>query len=437
MKTQTLLCGLSLLLLGLVSWPAIAAEQPAGPVEDLSGWEWYAEVPLPPGVRPGLCDLVIPPAIFSRAKPDLADLRLIDQQGRPVPYALRVRRGQTESRTLDARVYNRAFNAETGLAELTLDLGPSPPEYNSITVNTDGTDYRRAVRLDASDDEKNWRTILDQVWLLHFGTETGVVDQRRFTYPPARLRYLRVRVTRDLSLPKDAPKLLDVQVQWTVRVAGEMQTQPVARLEPRQPVPGIGGPGSAWFIDLGDSVPVEKLTFEATDDNFVRPFKLELANPGEPPVVVAQGEWRRQGNEARKPLEVSFSEVIGRRFRLVVTDYRNPPLSVIGATWTEAVRQVVFMPPADLAGQPLKLYVGNPRAEAPHYDFASTLPARLDPAPVRVSVGNPQPNPDYRPQKPWTERMPWLVDAVLAGAAAVLLGVLLLLARSAILVSSQ
>jgi hypothetical protein len=425
--------GLGLLLVALVGLPVWGADESAGgPGEDLTHQEWYAEVPLTTGVRPKYCDLVVPPPIFSRAKTDLSDLRLIDQQGRPVPYALRVLRGQTESRTLEARAFNRAWNAESGVAEVTLDLEPNPPEHNSITINTGGTDYRRAVRLEGSADQKSWVTVLDKVWLIHFGTETGVVDRRRFTYPPSRFQFLRVRVTRDRSLPADEPKLLDVQVQWTVQVPGEMTTLP-ASLEPRQPVPGTGGPGSAWFLSLGDSAPVEKLTFEVADVNFVRPFRLELANPGEPARVLAQGEWRRQENEGRKPLEVSFPEITGRRFRLVVTDYRNPPLNLIQATASAPVRQVIFTPPADLAGQPLKLYVGNPQAEPPHYDFASTLPARIDPAPVRVSVNNPELNPDYRPQpKPWTERIPWLVDAVLAGAAVVLLGILLLLARSAI-----
>jgi hypothetical protein len=439
------------LLVALVGLPVWGADEPGGiPAEDLSPWEWYADVRLTTGTRPKYCDLVVPPPVFSRAKTDLSDLRLIDQQGRPVPYALRVLRGQTESRTLDARSFNQAFNAETGVAEVTLDLGPNPPEHNSITIDTAGTNYRRAVRLEGSADQKKWVTVLDKVWLIHFGTDTGVVDQRRFNYPPSRFQYLRVQVTRDRSLPTDELKIEGVQVQWTVRIPGEMTTLP-ATLEPRQPVPGIGGPGSAWFISLGESVPVEKLTFDVNDSNFVRPFQLELANPGEPVRVVARGEWRRQGpegqreeasdeprardrgNEARKPLEVSFPEVVGQRFRLLVTDYRNPSLSLTRATAAAPVRQVIFTPPADLAGQPLKLYLGNPQAQPPHYDFASTLPARLDIDPVRVTVGNVQPNPNYHPQpKPWTERMPWLVDAVLAGAAVVLLAILLLLARSAV-----
>ena len=79
---------------------------------------------------------------------------------------------------------------------------------------------------------------------------------------------------------------------------------------------------------------------------------------------------------------------------------------------------------------PLRLYTGNPRAEAPHYNFAASLPPVLQPPPERIGLGPTAANPVYRPEpKPLSERWPWLVYVVLGTASAVLLLILGLLAR--------
>ncbi|MGA2256564.1 MAG: hypothetical protein ABSG53_18100, partial [Thermoguttaceae bacterium] len=131
------------------------------------------------------------------------------------------------------------------------------------------------------------------------------------------------------------------------------------------------------------------------------------------------------------PIEIACDqEVHTRMLRLVVTDNRNPPLNISGVQFTAPAREVVFAR-NDFAG-PLRLYVGNPKAQAPQYDFEKNLPAVLTPAPVRVEVGLRTANPTYRPEpKPFTERWPWLPYVVLTTASIVLLGMLLSLARGA------
>jgi hypothetical protein len=84
---------------------------------------------------------------------------------------------------------------------------------------------------------------------------------------------------------------------------------------------------------------------------------------------------------------------------LVVIDHNNPPLEVQSATLTAPARQVVFARPADDAGV-LRLYVGNPKASSPEYDFARNLPIQLDPQPARLALGPPRDNPAYRPTPP-------------------------------------
>jgi hypothetical protein len=303
----------------------------------------------------------------------------------------------------------------------------------SISLCSPGTSYRRPLRVEGSDDRKSWSTVLDKVHLVHFEEGGQVVDIHRFTYTPSRYRYLRARVAPDPAAANDAPALTSAAVFHEVHEAGDYRTWP-AFVEARQPVPATEGPGSAWFIRLGEndeSAPCESLTLEVADTEFARPYRLEVANPEEPAQVIASGELRRQPSQPDRPLVISFPEVTARRLRLVVTDQRNPPLNLTGAHSSAAARQVIFKP-GDAQGA-LRLYFGNLTAPAPGYDFARTLPATLDPAPAETTLGAREKNPDYRPPpKPWTERYPWAVYVVLGVASAVLLALLGLLGREAI-----
>lgn len=428
----------ALILLVLNSTGSPAQDAAPAAQESRKRWQWYEELRLPDWDKPPRwLDFLVSPDVFDKARSDLGDLRLYDAQDREVPYALRIRRAQDTQEPLPAREFNRTTLPDRA-AELSLDLGPMPGEHNQLVVLTDGKDFRRRLRVEASDDSPAWQVLLDKVYLVHFRVDGRLIEVHRFTYPLSRFRYLRVRVYPDTSLEADAPAIHSVVVSRVVQIPGEDVVLPAA-LGEREFGPADGGPGTIWQIDLGARVPCERLSFEINEEEFVRSFRLEMAITEEagPSLTGTQwqwiqnGEWRRRAGEAHRPMEIRFPEVQARRLRLVVTDFRNPPLNVTAVRYAAPARQVVFGA-SDLA-PPLKLYFGNPKAQSPHYDFAATLPERLDPAPLRVTLGELAANPEYRPiPLPWTERWPWLVYVVLGVASTVLLLILIALGREAL-----
>jgi hypothetical protein len=445
------LCGLMLLAVLAVRGHAQGVEKGPEPVilevqspfpppgdepESLTHWEWYQEVALTRPPQTPWFDFIVPQAVFGKARDDLRDLRLFDARGREVPYALRVLRAETRQELLPGRAYNRSSKGD-GPAELRLDLGERPDEHNHIDVNVTGTNYRRRLQLQGSDADGNWSDLLGAE-VVDYDVGGQTIRVRDFRYPVSRFRYLRLLVfpePRPSGAPADRPEIESASVYRTTQIPGEDVTTPVY-LQPREPVPTPEGPGSAWLFDLGDSTtPCERLSFDVQNDTFSRPYRLETADPDQPRLEVARGEWRRRAKE-RRPLEIHLpTEPRVNRLRLVVTDYRNPPLEIGNARYTAAARQVVFAGTPDLAG-PLRLYFGNPEAKDPGYDFARNLTGTLEPAPVRLTPATMIKNPDYRPPEapplPWTERWPWLVYTVLGLASLVLLGLLGLLGRAAI-----
>jgi hypothetical protein len=403
----------------------------------LEEWAWYQELALPEVKQAAHYFFTVPPSVFDKALPSLDDLRLRDAEGKEIPYALRVRGGGVQQVVVPIR---KQFNEVQGKApsrpaEVSLELkGDDQPEHNEIEVATSGTNFRRRVVVEGSNSGKpdSWRPILDKA-LVYYEVEGKVVDVRKLNYPVKRYRFLKVEVFPDSGNPKDKPVIDKVTVRKSTRLTRKEVTLP-AVVHPREAVPGEGGPGSAWLIDFdGLMVPCEQLSFDVAEEDFGRPYRLEVANPDEPFRVVARGDWRRRPGGTHKPLVIEFPEVFARRFRLVITDHANPPLTIQGVRYSAPAREVLFAASAN-SGKPLRLYFGNPRANSPHFDFSRNLPETIHPAPVEVSLdGNTRRNPEYHPAPPTlTEQFPWLIYVVLGLACLTLLGILLALARRAV-----
>jgi hypothetical protein len=439
----TLALGVLFLIVGAQEPPAPANPiNPAVPrpaAEPLTAWEWCQPVELPGWKQPPQwVDFIVTPSVFDHARSDLGDLRLFDAKEQEVPYALRIRRARDEQQQLSARAFNRGSGPDLS-AELSLDLGKAPDENNEIRLTVNGLNFRRRVQLQGSNDGDTWSELkLDEKYLIHFQVGSQVVEIKRFHYTPSRYRYLRVRVFPDPGLSDDRPEIDSASVWQTIRVPGEDVTLP-ARLGPREPERGDGGPGSAWMIDFGAPVPCQRLTFTIGDTEYRRSYRLEIPGTEDEEAILrsnrveTSGVWeRRRGDKSPTQVIELPSEITVRRLRLVVTDKGNPPLDIQSVTYTAPAREVSFTPTAELV-LPVRLYFGQPTAQPPQYDYESLLPARLEPAPLRVTLGPIERNPIYQPPpKPLTERWPWLVYVVLGAACVVLLGILLALGRTAL-----
>ncbi len=251
-------------LLGLGGWaPIRAADQ-----ESLSGWRRVYDLPASRDGTSPWKDVVLRPSVFTTARLDLGDLRLIDARGREVPYALRVRRSESRSEPIAAREFNRAAGP-SGTAELSLDLGTDEVEHNEVVVELPGMNVRRRGRLEGSNDGQDWRVLVEKD-LFHFQAKGRELEDDRLSYPPGRFRYLRLRVARDPEVDKAPVTIGAVSVRRRVESPGETFSW-AAKLGPREPVRTNEGPGSAWILGLGgDHVPCERVEVEVTDAEFAQ-----------------------------------------------------------------------------------------------------------------------------------------------------------------------
>jgi uncharacterized protein DUF3999 len=396
----------------------------------LSMWPYYVEV-SPQRNESGLYDLVVPLPVMDKARADLADLRLFDSANREIPYAIRVRRDVDVKREIPARLFNFGLTGPA-TSEVSVDLGEDSGDHNEIEIETRGENFRRQVVVEGSDSGSEWRTLSNDGVLFSFSSQNNVAESQRITYPTSRYRYLRVRVSRDQLTDKETPQITAVKVMMAVREKGQLSTWSV-------PVPSYqllrnqGAYASAWTLDLGGHAPCDRLQLEIADDSFSRPFQLDAIDDQQNSRVIATGELTRHTGEQPKPLVIVFNqEETVRNLRLQITDYSNPTLNITSIEASAPARQLVFEL-KDPAAQPLRLFFGNEKVVAPHYDFEKEVYARFTKEPVHSRLGEVVANREYKPEpKPLTERAPWLIYIVLAASSIALGFVLFSLARTAI-----
>ena len=135
---------------------------------------------------------------------------------------------------------------------------------------------------------------------------------------------------------------------------------------------------------------------------------------------------------------ITFDEEdYARKLRLMINDYSNQTLSISSIKAAAPARELIFEL-KEATDQPLRLFFGNTKATAPHYDFEKELPARLAAPVTRSEVGAIINNPDYKPEPlPLTERVPWLIYLVLGASSIALAMILISLARTTLRTKPQ
>jgi hypothetical protein len=395
---------------------------------DNSSWPYSVEVSTSKST--GIFQVIVPFVVLDKAAPDLADLRLHDANGREIPYAIRLRKESNERLAIGANIFNQATLGTT--AEISLDLGENAGAHNEVEIDSTGDNFRRRVVVEGSDSGGEWRTLASGAIIFSFEAQNSSVLANRVSYPESRYRYLRIRVFSDELSDDEAPRITGAKVLMAIREQGQLSTWTVW-VPNRELLRNQGAPSSSWNIDLGARVPCDRLVLDVSSESFSRHFEIENVDDPDNIRRIATGELVRRIDSERTPLTITFDQEENvRKLRLVVNDYSNQPLDIAAIYASAPARQLVFElkePPA----QPLRLFFGNSKITAPHYDFEKELSAKLSGEPQQAGVGELTNNPAFTPEPlPFTERVPWLIYLILAASGAALWWILLNLARRTI-----
>jgi len=405
---------------------------------DRGAYTHAAKIDLPSdGKQEGYAELALPPEVFDLARPDLADLRVVSDKGAETAYALRAAEGSEERIPVEASLVNPG--CVTGQsASVTTDFGTKVLK-NRIEITMQGTNFRRAVLLEGSDDGAAWQVVQAGVFLFRVSGEAGsgaFFDKNFVALPPNDQRYLRVTVSNGQGDP-DCMTIGGVKAWKETREPPETAAVPVTLTRGAEK-----GNLTRLSLDAGlRNLPLHALTLKVSGADFYRTIRVSGRN--ETVTVVkktAEGDAMR-AQEVEVPWTPLTSSVVYRftsgteveesvsvflgdgRFRYLRVDVENgsdKPLDIEGVTLDRIVYRLGFK---SEPGAAYSLYVGKPDAAAPAYDIVHFVDKLRTEGARAATLGKLVPNPDRSiaaVQAPFSERHKWILWGALIAVVAVL-----------------
>lgn len=379
---------------------------------DPEAWAFYRDIKAPEDADGKNARLQLDDRVWDRAAgPGLQDLRVLRGETDDIGYV--VYAPQKEPPTIAERPGRVVNNAKRGTeaTELTVDLGGDPQIANRVRLESPADDFRCAVTVEGSDDNKTWKTIRDNGAIFAF---KGDVEKRFTTvaFPDTQMRYLRFVV----SAPPGG-KPIDL-AGATVMLETEAPPSDLVPLEKHT----VGRQtraeqtGETWVtLDLGAKhLPVSKILMEVAGENFGRAVRVDTSDNDKTFGEVGRGFIFRYSEPSyqKSRQEVEFGEAFGRFVRLRIANGDDPPLSVVHISVWGRPRYVFF--PFE-KGQRYRLFYDNPQARPPAYEYAKVFPHIDRRAAIEARLGPVVNNPRFiatraaEPPSPWLVRNQWVL----------------------------
>ncbi len=383
---------LAAFVLGAVT---LAAQLP----ETWRHWQFAAPIEVTPAEAPRFVSVLVPDAVTAAAARDWADLRVIDEAAREVPYVLEARDARERREWRSARLLDPGF-VPGQYSQAVLDLGPDPGVHNAVVLELGGIeDVQAGLQIAVSDDGQSWQIAAESVPIFRL-REAARGERLDATYPASRSRYVRLRIFEGGR-----------QVAITsARVAHEVVT-PAERVPAGvalAPAPPDGRSTENVWVSGGPGAEsrVAEVRFGTSVPQVSRLVVLEAADQHDRWRQVATGEIRRVPGSVDRPLSLAFTETVGRRWRVTVRNGNDPPVSDLVPVLYATPRRVVFR---QEPGHTYQLIYGHARPDQPRYDLARLTSPDVLVAAAPASLGAPVVNADFVDATPWTERHPAVV----------------------------
>lgn len=353
--------------------------------------------------------LVVDAAIWSHARPDLADLRLYDG-GTQVPYQLISERAATFTQEVEAKVLNLAQRGDH--TEFDLDVAPVT-EYNRIHLAIDHKDFLVSATVSGRQELAGGSAVASPTpsTLFDFSRE-GLGSNSTIALPVWTYRYIHVRFSPGIR-PQEVRKATVAFLQekkgfWTPAGACKQEAN-----QKRNTI---------FTCEIPPSMPIDRIRFDvpANHVNFRRP--VSVANEKGSQIVagtISRIRMNRAGTTAiAEDLSLNIFGDYTSRLTITIDNGDDSPIPFDRVQPESLERRLYFEPQGKTS---LKLYYGDEKLSSPVYDYAKFF--REDPTVTQAQLAPETANPAYlgRPdERPWSERHRSIVWAAMLIAVAVL-----------------
>jgi hypothetical protein len=324
------------------------------------GWHDARTVVIPPAVkRPGYVRLVLPQEIDGGPASAYADVRVVDAEGREVPYALDV--DPKANSGVEAQLSDVGF-VPGQFTQAIADAGDSGALHSAITIGTSQPTFFEHVQIATSDDRRTWIVVVRSA--LIYRVEFTDRGSSQVTYGPSRARWVRIRI---LNGSKQFP------------IAGA--TFPAVVIPPQLVMltntqsTRQSGSNTVVTFDFGTpNTNLGAVAFEATTPQYSRDVLFERPANGESDweqVSNAQiSTYRSQRRAETATSAISTGDQHVRALRVTIQNGNDSPLAGLHVTPLGYSHHIIFQA---TPGAQYRLVWNNADAVVPVYDLGDIL----------------------------------------------------------------
>lgn len=389
---------------------------------DLTKWEYLSRIAF--DGQPGeyaKADII--PEVYNVAKLDMSDIRIVNSDGQQVPYLFVWPNDVLSKHKYLPNIINRSTDDENN-SLVTLDFGQQRIK-NLIEVETAGSNFRRAVKVEGSNDNVAFFTLVEQAFLFAIDNEENsrfsTIDLSANDY-----RYLRITVE-PMADEKKSPVIKELRAfNFDKRLVEGIAVETLCVNHEEDGEKNL----SIYEYDLKcRNLPINEIKLTIADESFYRHITIEGRNAATRKVKIDSEDNRQRYREVeqswdsvisgtvyryisadgskkeRTTLSIPAGKQLYRYLKIVIRNYDDRPLELETTSAKMVAHQIIF----DIAdGTDISLYVGSESAIRPKYDIAHKLNNPREVAETLARLGAITKNPlfgkvDNKPQ-PWTER---------------------------------
>jgi len=374
---------------------ASAAQAPDSQDAARAAWRYRRPVVLADGARAdGFMAITIPPEVAERSQAGLADLRLVSEDGREVPYVLDVDVPRTAERRRSGRLVAAPVEPRR-LSAWVVDF-EGPTAFDRLELDIDGAGFSKRIEVETSLDGTQWTRAGGEAWVFDRPWRgRRIHDTAIEQAAPLTARYVRLTADDWRSTPVT---VRGVTAVLTTHLGGRRWTREAALVRLDTPA----GQPSRYRLDAPAGAPVERIAIATDDVAFWRDVRVFEAGPrGDlTPVSGRETIYRVRLDDAdldAERLDVDLVRPVAAPLIVEIDDGDSPPLARPRVTLSGMERRALV--PATAA--PLTLYYGNAATRRPVYDIEA-LRTRLSLVEryPQATLGPETANPRYAPLAP-------------------------------------
>lgn len=339
------------------------------------------------GVSEKWQSFALPSELFGKVQGDLSDLRIYGNKGKDtieVPFFIKDNAEKKTEKEVNYKFINQVAGKDGHFITLVPETNST---INKIDLQIGDENFDWIVKLEGSNDNANWYTLLDKYRITAIKNQSISYRFTTLNFNDAQYKYYRIFFNSKEQPKFESAKISQLQTLNEKSVNSKITSFKLVN-DPKTKSTTID-------VTLKNAVPIVKIAVNVSSDiDYYRPIKIECVTDSFKTSNKLHYNYAllHEGflTSVEKP-EFSFKGPFTDKIKITIENYDNQPLSIKNIEVKEAQYELTAR--FGNADYQYALYYGNNKANAPIYDlenFNNKIPLTA----VQATLENEKKNPD-------------------------------------------